>query len=126
MIKSRYYNEQELQQIVSETESQIERMHDEARLNEGLARLEQYMREHSDEVSRDPMVQALRRIQPQGAAPALVAQPTAPAPVAPAPSGYKSRAQLERERPWLAPRKPEVESVIDPYAGRKANRIRIG
>jgi hypothetical protein len=39
------------------------------------------------------------------------------------PSGYKSRAQLEAERPWLAPRKPELESVICPYAGRKANRI---
>jgi hypothetical protein len=41
----------------------------------------------------------------------------------PAPTGYKSRAQLEREKPWLAPRKPELESIIDPYAGRKPNRI---
>jgi hypothetical protein len=39
MIKSRYYNEQELQQIFSATEEQIERMQYEARLNEGLARV---------------------------------------------------------------------------------------
>jgi hypothetical protein len=128
MIKSRYYSPEELQKLVSETEDQLDRMQHEARLNEGIARLEAYMAAHPDEVANDPLVKSLRALPAApGITPAPAVQPApAPTPVAPAPSGYKSRAQLEREKPWLAPRKPEVESVIDPYAGRQPNRIRIG
>jgi hypothetical protein len=75
-------------------------------------------------IDADPMVRALRAM-PQ---PAQPTQHNAPAqrnaaqhaPMVPS-SGYKSRAQLEKERPWLAPRKPELQSIIDPYAGRRIN-----
>jgi hypothetical protein len=75
-------------------------------------------------IDSDPMVRALRAM-PQPAQPAqhdAAAQRTVVPAAAVAPStGYKSRAQLERERPWLAPRKPELQSIIDPYAGRRIN-----
>jgi hypothetical protein len=132
MIKSRYYSPEELQTLVSQTEDQLDRMQHEARLNEGIARLEAYMAAHPDEVANDPLVKSLRALPARpGVASAPAVQPV-PAPAAPAPAQttaptrYKTRADLEREKPWLAPRKPEVESVIDPYAGRKTNRIRIG
>jgi hypothetical protein len=68
MIKSRYYSPSELQRIVSETEDQLDRMQHEARLNEGIARLEAYMAEHPEEVANDPMVKALRAIPTRGTA----------------------------------------------------------
>jgi hypothetical protein len=123
---SKLWTPQQLEQIARECEVEIDRRESEARLNEGIARLEAYMAAHPDEVANDPLVKRLRALPARpGVAPAPAVRP-APALASPAPSGYKSRAELEREKPWLAPRKPEVESVIDPYAGRKANRIRIG
>jgi hypothetical protein len=75
-------------------------------------------------IDADPMVRALRAM-PQPAQPAQHGAPAqrivAPAPAVARSTGYKSRAQLEKERPWLAPRKPELQSIIDPYAGRRIN-----
>ena len=115
---------------------EVERILDEQKQKEledaRLARLRDYMNNPANKqtIENDPLVRAIRSLpeRTQGSTPAraVPAVQPAPAPAAPAPSAYKSRAQLERERPWLAPRKPEVESVIDPYAGRKTNRIRIG
>lgn len=69
-------------------------------------------------IDADPMVRALRAM-PQPAQDGAAAQRTvAPAPAVAPFTGYKSRAQLEKERPWLAPRKPELESIIDPYVKR--------
>lgn len=124
---SKLWTPQQLDQIAREVEEDIARLEYETRFNEGMARLQAYMAAHPDEVANDPMVKALRAI-PMRAASAPV-QFSAPAQRAVAPTGtpastaYKSRQQLERERPWLAPRKPELESVIDPYAGRKPNRV---
>jgi hypothetical protein len=125
MIKSRYYSPQELQTILSEAEDELDRRQNESRFNEGIARLEAYMAAHPEEVANDPMVKALRAMPTRGGA--APAQYTAPvqrtvAPTGtPAPTTYKSRQELEKERPWLAPRKVELQSVIDPYAGRRIN-----
>jgi hypothetical protein len=77
---SKLWTPQELEQIARECEADIDRREHEARLNEGIARLEAYIALHPDEVARDPMVQALRRMQPQGATPAPAVQRNAPAP----------------------------------------------
>lgn len=127
---SKLWTPQQLDQIAREVEDEISRRDYETRFNEGMERLKAYMAAHPEEVTNDPMVKALRAIPMRGVT--APAQHSAPAqrtvaPIgAPATTGYKSRQQLERERPWLAPRKPELESVIDPYCGRKQDRIRIG
>lgn len=73
-------------------------------------------------IDADPMVRALRAMPQPGQAPAQHTVPAkrsaAPAPAVAPSTGYKSRAQLEKERPWLAPRKPELSSIIDPYVKR--------
>jgi hypothetical protein len=118
MIKSRYYSQSDLQQIVSDTEAELDRREQAAFEERRLAELQAYINAHPDEVANSPLVKALNAIpqRTQGTIPATV-QRTAPAP-APVSSGYKSRAQLEREKPWLRDPKTQLDSIIDPYCGK--------
>jgi hypothetical protein len=125
MIKSRYYNESELQRIVDETEAALDQQAHERRLEAQIAWLNDIANAHI--VNNDPMVRAIRATDPQrnqpnvpSTTPRIGAPRTAPSGL---PPGYKDRATLEREKPWLAPRKTELQSIIDPMAGRKPNRI---
>jgi hypothetical protein len=127
---SQYFTKPEIERIVAETEAELIAREAKAEAEARLARMQAWIADpaNKDVVDSHPMVQAIRRApaRPGGwynDAP-QPSQRTAPVPTAaPAPTGYKSREQLEREKPWLAPRKTELQSVIDPYAGRKPNRI---
>jgi hypothetical protein len=74
---SKYFTKSDIDSIVRSAEEELDRREHEARLNEGIARLEAYMAAHPEEVANDPMVKALRAIPTQGAG--ASAQHSAPA-----------------------------------------------
>ena len=116
MIKSRYYNESELQRIVADTEAELDRRANQQRIDAMIAWVNDPANKHI--VDNNPMVQKLRAMSnPVPAQTQPPAQRIAPVPASPSalPSGYKSRQQLEAERPWLRPAKPSTK-IIDPYA----------
>jgi hypothetical protein len=126
---AKYFSPQEIARIVAETEAEIDAREAQRAEQQRMQQITAWINDPRNKavIDSDPMVKALRALPMRGAtAPAqhgTLAQRT-PAPTStPAPTGYKSRQQLEKERPWLAPRKPELESIIDPMAGRKPNRI---
>jgi hypothetical protein len=125
---AKYFSPQEINRIVAETEAEIDQREAQRieRINE--ERFAAYVNDprNAEEVNNHPVVKALRQLPATPGwgltAPQRPQRTIAPTST-PAPTGYKSRQQLEKERPWLAPRKPELESIIDPMAGRKPNRI---
>jgi hypothetical protein len=121
MPQYKHYTPEMVDEIVRSCEDELDRREQAEFEERRLAELQAYIDAHPQEVANSPLVKALNAIpqRTQGTTPATM-QRTFPAP-APVSSGYKSRAQLERERPWLAPRKPELQSIIDPYAGRRIN-----
>jgi hypothetical protein len=126
---SKYFTPQQIEQIVADTEREIEASEaadfEQQRMRAIIAWINDPRNKAT--IDADPRVKALRAMPMRGAS--ATAQHSAPVQrtvgpaTTPAPTGYKSRQQLEKERPWLAPRKPELESIIDPMAGRKPNRI---
>jgi hypothetical protein len=125
---AQYFSPQEINRIVAETEAEIDAREAQRAEQQRMQQITAWINDPKNKaaIDNDPMVKKLRAM----GSPAPLSPRTAPQPVqhtvAPAPMPYKSRQQLEKERPWLAPRKPELESVIDPYCGRRQDRIRIG
>jgi hypothetical protein len=125
---SRYFSPQQINQIVTETEAELDRRAIQAEADTRLARIQAWIADprNKEMIDNNEVVKKLRAMpqcsQPNvpSTTPRLGAPHTTPSGL---PPGCKDRATLERERPWLAPRKTELESVIDPYAGRKPNRI---
>lgn len=109
-------------EFIEATALDVDRMLEEQRQQEfeeaRLARIRDYMANPANAaaIAQDPMVKAIRALpeRSQTSTPAgAPVQRTAPTTVAP--SGYKSRQQLEAERPWLRSQKPSTK-LIDPYA----------
>jgi hypothetical protein len=110
---SKYFTDAEIRQLVQETESEIDSREAQRAEHRRIQAITAWINDPKNKsiIDADPMVQKLRAMNQH-------AQQT---PAQAVPTGYKSRQQLEAERPWLAPRKPEVQSIIDPYAGRRIN-----
>jgi hypothetical protein len=113
MPMSKYLTDSEIRQMVSESDAEIDRRAQKRFDAERLIKIQAYIDAHPEEIANDPMVKALRALPMRGASPVT---PSA-LPVGRPPT----RAELERAKPWLRPRKPEVQSVIDPYAGPRIN-----
>jgi hypothetical protein len=123
---AKYFSPQEINRIVAETEAEIDALEAQRAEQQRMHAITAWINDPKNKqvIDNDPTVKKLRAMgnpPPQRQTPTPQPMRYTPAPVAP--TAYKSRQQLERERPWLAPRKPELESVIDPYAGRKPNRV---
>jgi hypothetical protein len=122
---SKYFTDSEIRRLVAETEAELDAREAQRAEQQRMQQITAWINDPRNKatIDNDPMVKKLRAM----GSPAPASPRTAPQPVqhtvAPAPTPYKSRQQLEKERPWLAPRKPELESIIDPMAGRKPNRI---
>jgi hypothetical protein len=128
---SKYFSDAEIKQLVKESEDEIDRREAQREADQRLAMQLAWINDSANKarIDADPLVQYLRANDPQRTQPNVPSQTprltphTAPTTPSGLPIGYKDRATLEREKPWLAPRKTELQSVIDPYAGRKPNRI---
>jgi hypothetical protein len=124
---SKYFTDSEIRRLVAETEAELDARNAAALEQQRMQAITAWINDPKNKatIDNDPMVKKLRAMGSPPASPRTAPQPVQHT-VAPAPTPYKSRQQLEKERPWLAPRKPELESVIDPYCGRRQDRIRIG
>jgi hypothetical protein len=117
MPQYKHYTPEMVDEIVRSCEEELDRREQVAFEERRLAELQGYIDAHPQEVANSPLVKALNAIpQRPGTTPAN-AQRTATAP-APLSSGYKSRAQLEREKPWLRDPKTQLDSIVDPYCGK--------
>jgi hypothetical protein len=118
MSQYKHYTPEMVDEIVRSCEEELDRREQSAFEERRLAELQRYIDLHPDEVANSPLVKALNAIpqRTQGTTPTAV-QRTAPAP-APVSTGYKSRAQLEREKPWLRDPKTQLDSIVDPYCGK--------
>jgi len=108
MYKSRYFSEQELARVLADTDLELDRRATEER----VARIQTWITDPRNKavIDANPTVQALRRLGPVPATPA----PAAPVLTPPAaPHRPPTRAELEAQRPWLRPAKPNVK-IIDP------------
>jgi hypothetical protein len=128
---SKYFTDAEIKRLVKESEDEIDRREAQRQSDARLAMQLAWINDPANKarIDSDPIVQYLRANDPKRSQPNVPSQTprltphTAHTTPSGLPPGYKSRAQLERERPWLAPRKTELQSIIDPMAGRKPNRI---
>jgi hypothetical protein len=110
---SKYFTDAEIRQLVQETEAEIDRRQAQQAEHRRMQAITAWINDPRNKsvIDADPMVQKLRAMN----------QPMQQAQAPAAATGYKSRQQLEAERPWLRARKPEVQSIIDPIAGRRIN-----
>ena len=124
---AKYFSPQEINRIVAETEAEIDAREAQRAEQQRMQAITAWISDPKNKaiIDADPTVQKLRAMNPapQRPVPVPARQPAQYTPAPASPARYKSRQQLEAERPWLAPRKPELESIIDPMAGRKPNRI---
>src|SRR5438105_4997957 len=78
-----------------------------------LARIRDYMANPANAaaIAQDPLIRAIRALPSRGGAttqPAPTAYPQPQRTANPAPKRPPTRQELERQKPWLAPRKPEL------------------
>lgn len=113
MSKYRHFTQEQIEQIVADTEREIDELAQKEFETSRLAQLQAYVDAHPQEVANHPLVRALRSIPsaaPAASAPAVQRTIPAPAP----PQRPPTRAELERQKPWLRPAKPSTK-LIDPH-----------
>ena len=110
----KYHTPAEYDQIIRETEAEMDRRLEKQAEADGLAKVAAWAADPANSQQLAKIRAEFDKVAPQ-----RPTQPQAPqrppAPAAPPTPGYKSRAQLEAEKPWLRDPKPgSFTRIIDP------------
>jgi hypothetical protein len=126
----KYHTPAEYHKLILETEAEIDKRANEARFNEGLAKLKAYMDAHPEEVANDPMVKALRsRPASPGwgsTAPARGTAPTAQsAQPGKLPAVIDGNTRFHPSHLKMRPATPQIAAVDDPYVFSPKSNVRM-
>jgi hypothetical protein len=126
MIKSRYYSAEEIQRIVTETESELDRRQAQAESDARVARIQQWIADprNAETINNDPMVKQLRAMpqRTQAGVPATPRLAAQPAQSGKLPAVIDGNARFHPNHLRLKPATPQIESVKDAYV-RRPNSI---